>query len=480
MAARDFMYLEEVLVAASGLSQVRYSPEQRPSGERDAILIDPEALEYALEQQKESCRAQVQAQITALEQQLSMMLPEEGATDLQAQQLRDAIGSLSALLKDIDGARSFGALMNVSLAMTGALDRAQSIGGDARAEASLQSSVLMSEKVQEYFEQYTMAFRQEVAAFNSYVEEHGFAAAWDQFDVSYDNMGVAHAHLLQNDPEYARTIIEMDKRAEERKKAANTDWEILEQIAAENGISIEDARKRLAGIDAQIAKARANGEDAALRDLEVQREQFIGQTATDIHKQTGDDRAKDLADNADARWEAAMEERKQAHKAFMEAAREAMMRDGLEGPEIEEKLAQYQSEYETRTNVLEQGDFSALERAIRVEEGLREEYITEIFEPNVEPEERAVENGATIEAPEQEQLAKARATERGLSLTAFGTVFGTVDRMAIARQQAIEEGVTGSGITVDTAEEEPDIETAAAENSKLPKGKPKGGESKTV
>lgn len=351
------------------------------SPNHDHILLErKESEQQILDMQKELVASQIKARISEIKAIISQMPNSEGQVDAQLMALEVAAGNLENFLDEVMSATSVMALSQAMQSLPNVLDAANLIVTSSKNEGALQGGVLMAEKVQEYFEQYTEAFRREVAAFNGYVDEHGFAAAWDQFDVSYDNMGVAHAHLLQNDAEYARTIIEIDERAEERKKAADADWEKLEKIAAENGISIEDARKRLADIDAQIAEARANGEDATVRDLEAQREQFIGQTANDLHDQTQDPAAAEVASNADARWEAAMREREEAHRAFIRAAQAAGA--------TEQQLAQYQKDYEDRTIALENGELE-LSDAINADVNTHERELDRLAE---QPEQNVAGN----------------------------------------------------------------------------------------
>lgn len=362
--------LEAALAQWSEWAQTSFAPARDEAAERAAA--EKERLEGLRETQREKLsrmRDAVEAQLVRLQ-----------ATQHE-NEYSPAIDDLAAVLRGIDD--SITALNSASTHQISAIIAQTNAYISAAGQSVSVATALASFDGSNYSHE---MMDMKVAAFEAYAKEHGFNAALEASNFSYENSGVAHAYLRKHDEVYRGISDQLDQQATARNNRLADAGTAQDTTAKQFGVDLSAHDDAINSTKAELEEAEREGNINKVRDLQAQ---LALQTAAKeaalqaglkaeqdrIAAAGGDTTAIDAAiTKSDKRTDAIQSDVAQAlaardaqHAAFMDSMRKAGA--------SEKTLTQHQKDYDAATEKL--SSMSAGEIA-RYTEQVQNDYTEEL------------------------------------------------------------------------------------------------------
>lgn len=339
--------LEAALAQWSEWAQTSFAPARDEAAERAAA--EKERLEGLRETQREKLsrmRDAVEAQLVRLQ-----------ATQHE-NEYSPAIDDLAAVLRGIDD--SITALNSASTHQISAIIAQTNAYISAAGQSVSVATALASFDGSNYSHE---MMDMKVAAFEAYAKEHGFNAALEASNFSYENSGVAHAYLRKHDEVYRGISDQLDQQATARNNRLADAGTAQDTTAKQFGVDLSAHDDAINSTKAELEEAEREGNINKVRDLQAQ---LALQTAAKeaalqaglkveqdrIAAAGGDTTAIDAAiTKSDKRTDAIQSDVAQAlaardaqHAAFMDSMRKAGASEDI--------LAQYQKDFDAATEKL--------------------------------------------------------------------------------------------------------------------------------
>lgn len=363
----DFGFPETVIAQALAVREaLGLSDESAPPRDRQAQAAPPTTQsnkppvgdeQAQIDALREEALRTIDVQSAQIEQLIAML--EELANDHEAdvsEPVRALTGSLGALavaraaassITSLVGAQAF--LINAATVIASTQLAATAFKSDAGFILSATMVEMMDSKVK---------------AFEAYMAEHGFAAALQASNFSYDNTDVAHAYLLKHDPQYRTVTYDVTRSTERRREDEKPDVKAQNDLARKYKVDTG----KIDGEIADLEERKRSGtildreQEARLQQLRAEREQLIKE-AIERERAQRQARVEDTSDcdkdgkDSDARRQR-MDKRLQDALAEWEKQKNALIA-ALRERASPGHIAEIEKEYAARREQIEQGSRKA-------------------------------------------------------------------------------------------------------------------------